>query len=319
MKFKTTNESIGARLDKFLTEKLTDLSRSQIQKLIKAGAAAVNGNIVSAHYTLKNNDLIIFSKKEKTNKLAEEKKETTAPIAWSEIKIIAKTPDYLIINKPAGIAVHGAAHMKEKTLVDFLLEKFPEIKKIGDDPGRPGIVHRLDKEASGLLAIARTQKFFDNLKKQFQERRVGKKYTALVYDEVKKIEGLINFPIERASDGHKMAALPLTFKGIETQKGRRAITEFQIIKKFINYTLLKIKIKTGRTHQIRVHLSAYGHPLVGDKIYGTGRTRLCNKKIKLGRIFLVADELSFIDLDEKKQYFKIDLPEKLKIFLKKIK
>lgn len=320
MEFKTTTEDAGKRLDKFLVAKMPGLSRSQIQKLIKEGLAAVNGVISSSNRILKNGEAIAIEKKKgKEKNEEEEKKEEEGWGVRKEIKIIAQTPDYIIINKPASLATHGAARMQGPTLADWLLKKFPEIKKVGDDPARPGIVHRLDKEVSGLMVIARTQLFFDFLKNQFQERKVGKKYTALVCGQIKKDEEKINFPIERASAGHRMAALPLTFKGAEHAKGRQAATEFNVIKKFVNYTLLKVKIKTGRTHQIRVHMSAYGHPLVGDDLYGTKKTRLLNKKLGLGRIFLVADELAFTDLKGEIKIFKLNLPDELNLFLEKIK
>ncbi|MCK4554834.1 RNA pseudouridine synthase [Candidatus Parcubacteria bacterium] len=227
--------------------------------------------------------------------------------------------NFLVINKPAGLLVHSANHIKEPTLADQLLKKYPELIKIGEDPIRPGIMHRLDKQVSGLMAVAKTQVAFDHLKKQFQDRTIIKIYTALVYGKIEKDEDEINFPIQRSSKGHKMAALPLTTKGKFTEEGRQAITEFEVIKRFINYTLLKVKIKTGRTHQIRVHLAAYGHPVVGDDLYSTKKTKEKNKKLNLGRIFLVANKLSFIDLNGKQKTFKIDLPEELKNFLKKIK
>ncbi len=234
-------------------------------------------------------------------------------------KKIFEDKNFLVINKPAGLLVHGADHIKEPTLVDQLLKQYPALIKIGEDPIRPGIMHRLDKQVSGLMIIAKTQIAFDHLKKQFQDRTITKIYTALVYGKIEKDEDEINFPIQRSSKGHKMAALPFTTKGKLTKEGRQAITEFEVIKKFINYTLLKVKIKTGRTHQIRVHLSAYGHPVVGDDLYGTKKTREKNRKIKLDRIFLTATELLFVGLDKEQKTFIIELPEELKIFLKHVK
>ncbi len=234
-------------------------------------------------------------------------------------KKIFEDKNFLVINKPAGLLVHGADHIKEPTLADQLLKKYPELIKIGEDPIRPGIMHRLDKQVSGLMVITKTQAYFDHLKKQFQDRTIIKIYTALVYGKIEKDEDEINFPIQRSSKGHKMAALPFTTKGKFTEEGRQAITEFEVIKRFINYTLLKVKIKTGRTHQIRVHLSAYGHPVVGDDLYSTKKTREKNKKLNLGRIFLVATKLSFTDLDKEQKTFIIELPEELKNFLKHVK
>jgi len=240
-------------------------------------------------------------------------------------KIIFKDNNYLVINKPAGLLVHGAKHIKELTLIDQLLKECPLLAKIGEDPARPGIVHRLDRRVSGLMVVPKTQTAFDDLKKQFKKRIIKKKYTALVYGQIEKQADEINFPVRRSSKGFKMAALPLTARGKINKAGKQAITEFTVNKKFINYTLLKVRIKTGRTHQIRVHLLAYGHPVVGDDLYSTKKTRTKNArlykqgKLDSARIFLVADELSFMDLGGKKQAFKIDLPNDLKNLLKQIK
>lgn len=233
--------------------------------------------------------------------------------------LIEENKEFLIINKPAGLLVHGADHLDEETLAEQIIATYPEIKKVGEDPYRPGIVHRLDKLASGIMVIARNQESFYNLKEQFQKRKIKKYYTALVYGQIAKDKDEINFPILRSAKGYKMAALPETVKGEKNIDGRNAISEFEVLKKFINYTLLRVRIKTGRTHQIRVHMSAYGHPLVGDDLYGTKKTKVKNKKIDLERIFLVADELEFKDLAGAEHKFKIKLPEELAIFLNKIK
>lgn len=234
-------------------------------------------------------------------------------------QIIFTNDEFVVINKPAGLIAHGAKHIDEISLTDELIKEFPEIAKVGDDPDRPGLMHRLDKLASGLMVIARTQDSFDNLKKQFQKREVEKIYTALVYGKVVKDEDEINFPIDRSAKGFKMAALPISKNGETNEDGRRAFSEFLVIQRFINYTLLRVKIKTGRTHQIRVHMAAYGHPLVGDDLYGTSKTRTKNKKLKAQRIFLVASELAFKDLAGKNHHFRIELPEEFKEFLEIIK
>lgn len=245
-------------------------------------------------------------------------------------QIIFEDDNYLVINKPAGLAVHGGGNIKEATLVDWLLGYYPQIKNIGEDDTRPGIVHRLDKDVSGLMVVAKTQAAFLDLKAQFQEREINKEYTALVYGKLLKEAGEINFPIKRASEGYKMAAMPLNAIDLLSRrtpkdrdrgniegifKAKEASTEFQIIKKFVNYTLIKVKIKTGRTHQIRVHFYAYGHPLVGDTLYFTPKTKAKNQKLKLGRVFLVANHLAFTDLTGEKRDYKIDLPEELQAFL----
>ncbi|MFA6995546.1 MAG: RNA pseudouridine synthase [Patescibacteria group bacterium] len=245
-------------------------------------------------------------------------------------QIIADTADYLVINKPAGLAAHGGGNLQEPTLVDWLIVNYPKIKTVGDDPSRPGLVHRLDKDVSGLMVVAKNNKSFSSLKNQFKNREVVKEYTALVHGRLMKDDGTIDFPITRSKDGYRMAALPAnTTKLLRRRhpqgrdqgnitgwfKSRTALTEFNVLKRFINYTLLKIIIKTGRTHQIRVHFFAYGYPLVGDNLYCTKKTKTKNEKLNLGRVFLVATSLSFQDLQEKTQSFIIDLPNELSVAL----
>ncbi len=320
MKFNVEEKDNKKRLDKFLTENLSDWSRSQVQKIIKNNQVLLGNKPVSANYKVKIGDEIILE--EPHNNFNSLLKEKASQFKLKDIEIIKATKDYVVVNKPAGLTVHGGEGVRGITLVDLLLEKYPNLRKIGDDPARPGIVHRLDKEVSGLMVIALNQNFFDDLKKQFQKRTVFKKYLALVYGAVDKEEGEIVFPIKRASNGKRMAAMPVTNRdelNIEQNGVRRAITSFQVKQKFINYTFLEIAIKTGRTHQIRVHMLAYGHPIVGDNLYSTARSRLQNKKIKLNRIFLVAYQLSFKDLNDEEQSFEIKLPNDLEEVLRKVK
>jgi len=238
-------------------------------------------------------------------------------------EIIAETNDYLVINKPAGLAVHGGGNLKEATLVDWLVDYYPKIKKVGDDPSRPGLVHRLDKDVSGIMLIAKNQTSFLHFKDQFKNRSVNKEYLALCHGKIAPDEGTIDFPITRSQAGYKMAALPARTEELLNRhhprgrdqgnieswfKSRQALTEFTVLKRFVNYTLLRINIKTGRTHQIRVHFLALGHPLVGDDLYATKKTKAKNKKINLGRVFLVADNLTFRDLKGEIKNFKIAMP-----------
>lgn len=317
MKLIITDEQTGQRLDKFLTETYPEHSRSQLQKLIKQGAVTVNYKSVTPHHFLKAGDEVVVDFEKKTaDKKAKKKADTTSakPIPKiPTVKIIAETDDYLVINKPSGLIIHGAEHINEPTLVDWLLKKYPGVKEVGEDPARPGIVHRIDKDVSGLLVVAKTQKFFEFLKKQFQDRTTDKKYTALVYGKPIKDEGQINFLIERSSTGHKMAAKPAN------QTGKAAISEFKVVQRFINFTLLKVKIITGRTHQVRVHLAAYGTPIVGDNLYGTKLTKEKNIKLNTSRVFLVADELTFTDLAGESQSFNIKLPGEFTDLLGRIK
>lgn len=313
MKIQIRVDVEGERLDKFLTEKLSDKTRSQIQKLIKAGAILVNDEVKSVHYFLKIDDVIKIGD---IPTVAEELKiEDVDSGILVEPQVIAETNDYLVINKPAGLMVHPAEGVSEKTLVDWLMKKYPTIAKVGEDPMRPGIVHRLDKEVSGLMVIAKNQNFFDIIKEQFQKRTVKKTYIALVYGQIEKETDEINFPIDRSSDGHKMVAIPATVKGDANERGKRAITNYFIRERFINYTFLDVDILTGRTHQIRVHMTAFGHPIVGDDMYSTKTTREKNKRANLGRIFLVSRRLSFVDGAGQVQEFNIELPKDLQKFL----
>ncbi|HPL93100.1 MAG TPA: RluA family pseudouridine synthase [bacterium] len=291
------------RLDKFLTAKLKKHSRSQIQNWTKNGQISVNGKIIDApHHWLTPNDEIVCvfdSKKAEPDDLA------NAP----QIKIIKIDRNFLIIDKPAGLATHGSKDLKQSSVVQQLLEKYPELKEIGDDPLRPGIVHRLDKQVSGLLVVARTKKMFDYLKKQFQERLVKKTYIALAFGIPGQNTGSLNFKLERSKDKKRMIAKPAG-----ADSGKESLTEYELIKTYKHFSLLKVNLKTGRTHQIRAHFHAFGHALVGDPLYKQKKYR----PINLGRIFLHAQELEFVDMKGEKQAFYSKLPMPLKTFLNEI-
>lgn len=253
------------------------------------------------------------------------------------VKIIQENKDYLVIYKPAGLIVHGGNGINEETLVDFLIAQYPELSKVGEDPIRPAIVHRLDKEVSGLMIIPKNNSAFEYFKGQFQDRKIKKEYLALVFGKIDKEEGIIDFPIKRSSQGHKMAAIPKNSKDYEKQdpkknvanrslgnikaleSSRQAITEFSVLQRLVNFTLLKVKLKTGRTHQIRVHFSAFGHPLLGDNLYGNKKSKNKNIKLKMNRIFLIANKLSFIDPSGDQQNIEIDMDNDLKTILKQVK
>ncbi|MFA5131608.1 MAG: RNA pseudouridine synthase [Patescibacteria group bacterium] len=249
-------------------------------------------------------------------------------------EIIFENDDYLVINKPSGLAVHGGGNIKDPTLADWLIASYPEIADVGDDPIRPGLVHRLDKEVSGLMVVAKNAKTFATIKAQFKDRDVNKEYVALVHGKLASDYGTINFPIKRSSEGYKMAAMPNNTVELLSRpqpsnrdqgnldglfKSREAITEYTVLKRFTNYTLVQVKIKTGRTHQIRVHFFALGYPLVGDNLYFNKKSKAQNKKLDFGRIFLAANKLSFKDNEGKIQSFSLDLPAKLNDFLLTLK
>lgn len=291
----------GQRLDKFLTEKIV-ISRSQIQKMIKSGAVTVNDKPVTVHHFLKENDLVNIKDGGAEKKSAAQPKLPTLDILYQD-------SDILVINKPAGLIVHPAPGIKERTLVHALLAQYPDIKTVGDEPAtRPGIVHRLDKEVSGCLIVAKTQKAFANLKEQFQEHKIKKEYLALVYDRVSKDTDEIKFPIERGGSG-KMTSKPVG------GAGREAVTRFDVAKRFPQYTLLKVETLTGRTHQIRAHLKAYGHSIVADKLYVTRHQKI---KEDLPQIFLHASKIGFDDLAGEWRQVEAPLPLALEHFLNQL-
>ncbi|MCH7492944.1 RluA family pseudouridine synthase [Patescibacteria group bacterium] len=303
----------GKRLDILLHELHTDITRSQLQKKIKSGMVLVNGHPATVHQWLKPGDVIIIDESlvppptVSIKEPAKSKKSVTYTL-----DIIDDTKEYLVINKQSGLLVHEAPGNQEQTLVDLVLEKYPHTAKVGEDPMRPGIVHRLDKEVSGLIVVAKTQNMFDHLKNQFKNRIIRKEYLALVHGAPQTPVGEINFSIDRSETvDHKMAAVPA-----HEGRGRRAITQFELIERLGNYSLIKLSPRTGRTHQIRVHLNAYGLPIVGDLVY---RPKKLKSKLPMDRIFLHATYLGFNDIANEWQDYSLILPPKLQDIIDSLK
>jgi len=315
-KFTISEAEKGQRLDIFLSGVLA-MSRAKVQKMIEDGGVLLNGKLpkkagekISIGHVIELKEIIKVEKP----KEVKVKKENL----FKKIKIIADTPDYLILDKPTGLLVHPTEAGESDTLADWLIANYPETKKVGEDPVRPGIVHRLDREASGLLVVAKTQKMFNHLKMQFKKSLVVKEYKVLVHGVIDKDVGRIDFLIDRGPDG-RMVARPkideLSLKHVtKVQPGKTAITEFTVERRFVNYTSLIVRIYTGRTHQIRVHMFAYGYPVVGDILYYNKRFKKYTKG--LDRLFLHAYHLVFTDLKGEVIDTKIDLPSQLKNFLK---
>jgi len=229
------------------------------------------------------------------------------------MKIIFEDDNIIVLEKPSNLTVHPTKPEQDNTLVNQLLAKYPEIKNVGDDPSRPGLVHRLDKHTSGLMVVAKNQKSFEHLKKQFaaaakslgepkQDRKVTKKYLALVHGQVKNDKGTITKSISFSKKDYKKRSALLD------KDSKPAITEYKVIKRFEKYTLLEAEPKTGRTHQIRIHLHSIGHPIVGDKQYKFKRQVIPKD---LTRQFLHAAALKFESLDGKMMEFKSELPKEL--------
>ncbi len=224
-----------------------------------------------------------------------------------KLPIIAETADYIVINKPSGVVVHQASqHEEPDTVVNGLLALYPDLATVGDDASRPGIVQRLDQDVSGVMVIARTQKMFEYLKSQFSQHLVSKHYLALVHGRLVRTEGEINFSIARsAQDFTKMAARP-------DATGKAAITRYNVLHQYQQYAYLDVEILTGRTHQIRVHLNAINHPLVGEQTY---KPKRLISRLQPGRPFLHAASLSFTLPDGSLVGFKAPLPEALQAIL----
>lgn len=305
------------RLDIFLSKK-KKISRSRAQKMIEAGLILINNELPQkAGERISASDTITITKTARLKESLNKKQKNIKILKYyniGDIKNIAETPDYIVVEKPRGMLTHSTMKNEPDSLAALLVKKYPELKKVGDDPARPGIVHRLDKEASGLLVVARTQKMFNHLKEQFKNRAVDKEYSVLAHGQVQRDWERINFPIIRSKNADRMSALPATAKGLENTAGKQALTEFWVEKKFINFTLLRVKIHTGRMHQIRAHMLAYNHPVVGDPLY-------FQKKLKrkwderLGRLFLHCTKLAFTDLNGEQQTFESPLPKELSDFL----
>jgi len=295
------NKKANDRLDQFLTTHGGDFSRVYWQKSIKDGCVTVNDKITSSPaFRLSEGDEIKIVKKiEKPAKNNEAKIEPT---------IIAENDDWIVINKPAGLASQIGIDETGYCLLDWFKKYFPAWKKNGLDPVRPGLVHRLDKLVSGIMVLAKTEAMSVDLKKQFKERLIEKKYLALVDEPISKPSGVIDFPLIRGLKG-KISAKPN-----QERLGRPAITEFTVLKNFPHASYIEINLKTGRTHQIRAHFLAYGHPLVGDRRY---RPKKKPDKSGLNRIWLHSHELSFNDLKGVRQTFTAPLPKELENYLAK--
>jgi len=304
------------RLDKYLNKILKDKSRSQIQKMIKAGAVLVNQKQVLPHHFIKTNDEIVLQDAPRKKSDVDDKVQPT----MIEPKLIFETKDYVVLEKPIGLLVHPTGKNETNTLADWLKQKYPKILLVGEEKYRAGIIHRLDRNVSGIILACKTQKMYDHLKTQFKNRFVHKEYTALVHDVIEQDTGEIDTPIGRKHASYKMAAHPRDHGKKLKEQDKVALTKYEVIERIKNFTLIKVIIKTGRTHQIRVHLNSIGHPVAGDPIYKVKKFwQVWQKKSKLDRIFLHATKIGFNDLKGQWQIYQTSLPNKLKSYLDEIK
>lgn len=255
MKIVVKKEDENIRLDIYLVQKNKELSRSIVQKYITQGYILVNGEKKKTSYLVQNEDIIDME--------IPKPKEVNIKAQNIPITIIYEDKDILVVNKPKGLVVHPANGNPDGTLVNAIMAICKDsLSGIGGEI-RPGIVHRLDKDTSGIMLVAKTDKAHIALSNQLKNHEIKKTYIALVRGVVKEEEATIDMPIGRSTIDRKKMAV--------TEKGKSAITHFKVLKRFKNYTLLKVNIETGRTHQIRVHLAQIGHPVLGDSVYSNGK------------------------------------------------
>jgi 23S rRNA pseudouridine1911/1915/1917 synthase len=285
-------DDAGRRLDQFLTLRLENISRARVQQLISQQKVLVNDAPAKVSLKLHGGETIRI--------VGEAKRPPLKAIAEEiPLEIVYEDDDLAVINKPAGMMVHAGAGATDEarnrgTLVNALLHHLASLSQVGGEL-RPGIVHRLDKETSGLIVVAKNDETHRKLGAQFAAREVKKKYIALVHGWVEKETGTINQSIRR----DPVRRIRMTVRG---EGGRTAITHYRVMQRIESslgkFTLLDIKIETGRTHQIRVHMAAMGHPVAGDRVYGASKSPLLAKEARsgaptLGRNFLHAAELEF--------------------------
>lgn len=288
-KFIVTEKDIGNRLDIYLAEQYENLSRSYIQKLIKEKLVKVNEKSEKSKYIVESGDKIEVNLPEKEEKII---KPENIPI-----DIVYEDEDVIVVNKPQGMVVHPAPGHYSGTLVNALLSHCGNNLSNINGMMRPGIVHRIDKDTSGLLVVAKNNKTHEILANQFKEHTNTRKYHAIVVGNIKEEKAAVDAPIGR----HPVDRL----KRAVIANGKQAITHFQVIKDFRNYTYLEARLETGRTHQIRVHLSYIGNPLLGDPMYGSK-----SSKFNLKGQVLHAKVLGFIH-PTKREYmeFTSELPD----------
>jgi 23S rRNA pseudouridine1911/1915/1917 synthase len=294
----TPLSGLNQRLDVFLSERIKELTRSQIQKFIEERRVKVDGIARKSSYKLKSGEKVEVEYELAT---PQEIQPENIPV-----DVVFSDSHIAIIDKPSGMVVHPGAGKRHDTLINTLLYRFPDIREVGPEE-RPGIVHRLDKETSGVMIVARSLKAYELLQQQFRKREVEKTYLGLVRGRMPEKEGKISWSIGRhVKHGERIS--------VKTKKPREAETYYSVQREYEEFSLLEIKPLTGRTHQIRVHMAASGHPLAGDTRYGRGKS-----KPSIKRLFLHASRLTFIHPETKEKVeFSSPLPPELKKFLDKL-
>lgn len=292
-------ENIGMRLDVFIALEIDDVSRSSIQKLIEKENVVVNNKPVKSNYKLRKHDIVnVFLPDPVSLEIAEED---------IKLNILYEDKDLIVIDKPKGMVVHPAPGHYSGTLVNAILYHCGDSLSGINGVARPGIVHRIDKDTSGILVVAKTNQAHNKLALQLMEHSMNRIYYAIVFNNIKQDEGVIDKPLGRnPSDRKKVGVL---------KDGKRAVTHFRVLERFGKYTFIEAKLETGRTHQIRAHMSSIGHPLLGDTVYGPDK-----QPLKLQGQALHAGVLGFIhpETDEYME-FRSPLPEYFEKLLERLR
>lgn len=293
-------ENQQIRLDKYLAEQFPEQTRSYLQKLIKEGQVLVNGKTVKSGYQL--------SKGDEVSVTIPEPKELDVEPQKMDLDIVYEDEDVILINKPKGMVVHPAPGHTTDTLVNGLLYHCKDNLSGINGVARPGIVHRIDRDTTGILIVCKNDMSHNSIAEQLKEHSINRRYRALVHGNLKEDTGTVEGPIGRHPvDRKKMA--------INERNGKPAVTHYTVLERFGNYTLIECKLETGRTHQIRVHMTSIGHPLVGDEVYGPAKS-----PFKLQGQCLHAMVLGFVH-PRTGEYmeFSADLPEYFEDLLKKLR
>jgi 23S rRNA pseudouridine1911/1915/1917 synthase len=291
-------ESAGERLDKFMAARFPDRSRGAWQDAISAGHVTLNGRVTTPHHaaTMPDNDA--------------DRQITMVPRPDITLRVAFEDAALAVIEKPSGMLMHPAIPTDTATLAHAAIARWPQMATVGESPERPGIMQRLDKEASGLVVLAKIAAAYDDLKRQFQKHDITKEYLVLVSGVPSQESGTVTLAIGRKAGQGRMSARPAAFDG-----DRPAVTHYEVVEHFANAALLRVRTETGRTHQIRAHMKALGCPVAGDEVYGTPAAQRLSP-----RLFLHATTLGFVHPATKKPMeFVSALPQELENVLAKLR